>query len=349
MVFGAGTPGETFISAQVWRRVTAIFVILVFTLFDAGRYAIQGYASPAVTVADPAPVSFTIPKELGKIEESFQGTTNKTIVFIQDAHDSLDAQENIAKLIGKFVQEEGIKTVFEEGYEGPVPTDKFFGFIKDPKIKQRVSYFLLDKLRIGGAEYAHINRANDFKLIGVENLKLYGKNIQCYQESSRSQIGIAEDLEELSGRINTLANQYFPRELKAVLKLKELFSAGKLPLLNYLKELQTLYLKVIPLRSMKPFIKEYPALTILLTAEVTQDPKLIQQLNSLDSKVVFTEMAQLEKDISEVFLRNQRDREIFSYYQGLDLLRRLNRIELTQTAYDAVRETLLAFDTQKLV
>ena len=66
MVFGAGTPGETFISAQVWRRVTAIFVILVFTLFDAGRYAIQGYASPAVTVADPAPVSFTIPKELGK-------------------------------------------------------------------------------------------------------------------------------------------------------------------------------------------------------------------------------------------------------------------------------------------
>jgi len=315
--------------------------------------------SPDSKVAggDPVTVStaqvrngkIVIPPELGKVEESFRGTTDKTVIFIQDAHDSLEAQENIAKLIDKFVKEKGIKTVFEEGYEGPVPTDKFFGFIKDPKVKQKVSYFLLDKLRVGGAEYAHINRAHDFKLIGVEDLKLYGQNLQCYQESSRSQTSIAENLDELFSRVNTLANQYFPEELKACLKWKELFSEGKLPLLNYLEELQDLYLKRFLHRFVKSFVKEYPALTILLAAEKKQDPKLIQQLNSLDSKVVFSETAQLEKDISDAFLQNRRDREIFSYYQGLALLKKLNRIELTQTAYEAAKETLLALDTQKLV
>ena len=41
----------------------------------------------------------TIPSEFGTIEESYQGTNGKTIIYIQDAHDSLDAQENIAKMI----------------------------------------------------------------------------------------------------------------------------------------------------------------------------------------------------------------------------------------------------------
>ena len=72
---------------------------------------------------------FKISPELGTFEEFHQGASDKTILYIQDAHDSLEAQENITKLINKFVSENGVKTVFEEGYEGEVPTDKFFGFI----------------------------------------------------------------------------------------------------------------------------------------------------------------------------------------------------------------------------
>ncbi len=52
-------------------------------------------------------------------------------------------------MIKHLVEHNGVKTVFEEGYEGPVPTDKYFGFIKDPKIKEKVAYFLMDHLRIG--------------------------------------------------------------------------------------------------------------------------------------------------------------------------------------------------------
>jgi nucleoside-diphosphate-sugar epimerase/MoaA/NifB/PqqE/SkfB family radical SAM enzyme/broad specificity phosphatase PhoE/LmbE family N-acetylglucosaminyl deacetylase len=338
-------------------KTIASFIVLTFVATQVLVPTPTSFAQtfdPKIPGGDPVSVStaqvlngkIAVPLELGKIEESFQGTTNKTIFFIQDAHDSLEAQENIAKLIGKFVKEKGIKTVFEEGYEGPVPTDKFFGFIKDPKIKQKVSYFLLDKLRLGGAEYAHINRANDFKLIGVEDLKLYSENIKCYQKSSASRKDIEADLGELVSQITALANQYFPKDLRAWLKWKELFSEGKLPLLNYLNELQAFHLKD---RSAKQFVKEYPAISILLMAQTARDPEMIKQLNALDSKVVFEEILQLEQDISSTFLQNERDRDIFAYFQGLNLLKKLNQIELTQAEYEATKEVLQKLETQKLV
>lgn len=99
--------------------------------------------------------------ETRKNEEPNRGpwpVARNTIVFIQDAHDSLEAQENIAKIITHLVANYGVRTVFEEGYEGPVPTDEYFGAIKDPKVREKVSYFLMDHLRLGGAEFAHINR-----------------------------------------------------------------------------------------------------------------------------------------------------------------------------------------------
>ena len=298
------------------------------------------------SIAQTLGSTIVVPHEFGKIEESFQGNTEKTILFIQDAHDSLEAQENIAKLIDQVVKNNGIETVFEEGYEGPVPTDKFFGFIQDPKIKQKVSYFLLDKLRLGGAEYAHINRAQDFDLIGVDSLKLYSENIKAYRDSSENRKETETDLSELFSQISVLANQYFPKELKQWLRSKKRYSKGELPVLGYLKELQALYLKTSS--GQAHFLQEYPALSILLAAETTKDEKLIEQLNALDSDVVFEEMGRLEQGLSNTYLQNKRDQRIFDYYQGLSLLKRLNQIQLTQAEYEAVKEILQKLKTREL-
>ncbi|MFH0985086.1 MAG: NAD-dependent epimerase/dehydratase family protein [Candidatus Omnitrophota bacterium] len=371
-------------------KSVALLTLVAFISTQAFIPAPVTLAKTSDPVVQVANAGFTIPSELGKIEEVYlepRATTHdprnlargswpvapKTVVFIQDAHDSLEAQENIAKIIDHLVKEKGVKTVFEEGYEGPVPTDKFFGFIKDPAVKQKVSYFLLDKLRIGGAEYAHINRATsqeprateklvrgtgdvdrgtNWQLIGVDDLKLYSENIGAYQRASVNRQGTEEDLRELFSQITILANQYFPRELKTLLKAKERFGERKLPLLDYLRDLQKIYFESFdltpsPLSSPpargrgegegKMFSEEYPATSLLLTAEKSKDKKLIKQLNALDSKVVFEEMMRLEKDVSGAFLTNERDQRIFAYYQGLELLKRLNRIEVTQDEYAALR------------
>lgn len=346
---------EIIAKASTSLKAVAAFTLISFILTQTIIPAPTGFAQNSnVPGGDPVSVStaqvlnsmIAVPPELGKIEESFQGTSGKTILFIQDAHDSLEAQENIAKLIDGFVEKDGIKTVFEEGYEGPVPTDEFFGFIKDPKIKQKVSYFLLDKLRLGGAEYAHVNRTHDFKLIGVESLKLYAENIKAYRDSSQNREETEADLNKLFAQISVLANRHFPKELKSWLRSKERSSKGELPLLSYLKELRALYLKAVadPVR----FPLEYPALSILLAVETTKNKKLIEQLNALDSKLVFEEMNRLEKGLSNALLQNDRDKQIFDYYQGLTLLKRLNQIQLTQSEYDAAKETLHKVNTRKL-
>lgn len=86
--------------------------------------------------------SLSIPEELGHVEESYAGSSDKTVIFIQDAHDSLEAQENIAKLIQYFVQKYGVQTVFEEGYEGRVPTDEYFNQIADGRWEIRKTCYL---------------------------------------------------------------------------------------------------------------------------------------------------------------------------------------------------------------
>src|SRR3989338_7339791 len=83
---------------------------------------------------------YNLPAALGTLEEIYDHPgSQKTILYIQDAHDSLEAQEHIAGLIDYFVTHHEIKTIFEEGYEGPVPTDQFFGVIKDATVRKKAA------------------------------------------------------------------------------------------------------------------------------------------------------------------------------------------------------------------
>ena len=169
-----------------------------------------------------------------------------------------------------------MKTVFEEGYEGPVPTDEYFGFIKDPKIKEKVSYFLMDKLRLGGAEYAHINRKRDFKLIGADSGSLHLKNVAAYKEASKHRDTIEKDLDAIHKEVERLIQQHFPKELKDWLRLKNRFHESKLNLLDYLRR--------------TPFKGKYPNIALLLATESGKDSATIQEAQEIDPKAIFQEI-----------------------------------------------------------
>jgi hypothetical protein len=153
------------------------------------------------------------------------------VVYIQDAHDSLEAQDNIAAMVRYCVKEYGVKTVYEEGYEGPVPTDKLFGSIQDPALKEKVSYYLMDKLRVGGAEYAHINRAaeppsretgngersknrstfpvsrsprDDWRLVGADSINLHLENIRAYEQAAKNRSGVTKDIQRIRKELRKL-------------------------------------------------------------------------------------------------------------------------------------------------
>ncbi len=360
---------------SILRKTTALFLSCSLGLLDSAGYASRSNQKPVTANRiqnsgnwqriSGYSESISLPSSLGKIEESFQGSSDKTLVYIQDAHDSLEAQENIAKLIHHFVKHYGVKTVFEEGGEGPVPTDPFFSFIKDPKIKEKISYFLMDKLRIGGAEYAHINRFHnlsfphalsgnpnfrspietfgddkkrvDFRLIGADNIKLHRANVAWYRKAAQDQKETREDLKILLHEMEKLADQYFPKELKEWMKINGRFEEQKISLPDYLKRTMDLHNSAgAGLKSAPANRIIYSRIALLLSAGHSQDKKILEKTKALDFKNLFAEMGLLENDLAEKFLKNERDRRIFDYYKMLNLLQRLNELKLTQAEYESL-------------
>jgi len=139
-------------------------IVALLTAVCLGVPTPAGFAIPAFSAGvKSVPAiqlnhALSIPESLGTLDEFKPGRSDKTFILIQDAHQSLEAQLRIADLIELFVKQNSVKTVFEEGYEGVVPTDELMKTVADPAVKRRVSYYLMDQLLIGGAEYAHINR-----------------------------------------------------------------------------------------------------------------------------------------------------------------------------------------------
>jgi len=331
-----------------FKRGVAIITMALFLLTQLFSYAPAAFAkSVDITVQGGNPSGLhrlgrdreiRIPPELGLIEESFHGTSGKTILFIQDAHDSLEAQENTAKIINHLVSNYGIKTVFEEDYEGPVPTDKYFGFIKDPKIKEKVSYFLMDHLRVGGAEYAHINRTKDFNLVGADSLKLHKENIDQYRLSATKKDAITKDLRALEKELKSLADSRFPKELKAWLKTKEQYDAKKLDLFTYLG-------RTMPLLGKHGKEEGLGLIRFILGAIHSNDPVVIEKAKHIDAREVFSELIKLEQAVSGTYLHDTADKQLFEYYKILSLLNRLNELQVSQEEYEAVKTSLKAFDT----
>lgn len=331
-------------------RLIAIFLSVCLTLSGS-----VSYATPSLRAS-----TISIPLDLGRIEESYLAprSTNHdpqpTIIYIQDAHDSLEAQENIAKLIHYLVEHYGVKTVFEEGYEGPVPTDEYFGFIKDPEIKEKVSYFLMDKLRIGGAEYAHINRKKDFRLIGADSIKLHLENIRWYRESEKHREETAKDLTALSREIDKLAHRYFPKELKEWMKLRKRYDENQISLLDYLRwilslrggnqgQIQKAKNGLVPSNDIA-----YPIIELLLAAENTQDKEMLEKVKSIEPKALFEEIDRMENDFVNQFFHTKRDQQIFHYHKALTLLKRLNEIQITPAEYEVLKDDLQNLNTQEL-
>ena len=334
----------------LWHRLTALIVCLCFFISDLSPYlsSIQAQPSagiPAAALEVSLAAQLAIPEDLGSVGETTRGTSGKTLIYIQDAHDSLEAQQNIARIIHHLVDKQPVRTVLEEGYEGEVPTGKYFGTIPETDVREQAAYFLMDKLRLGGAEYAHVTRRKDFKLIGADNFKLHLENVRWYREATRHRKKTLWDLEILERHIQRLTDRYFPKGLKEWMRLKTRLDQNELPLLEYLKRVQGVFLKA---RLSEEFASRYPYIQLLLTSEYTQDPRMIEMVRELKPEDLFKEIYRMEEDFSDQFLMRKRDQKLFHYYRGLQLLRRLNEFTVTPPEYRAARDIIRNLKTEKI-
>jgi mannose-1-phosphate guanylyltransferase len=364
------------------------------TILDPGSWILDKRQDPKAHFQNLA--SFDIPPQYGTIEEKYTAIQSenemldlklipptqlpalnpqfptstiqhpKTIIYIQDAHDSLEAQENIARMIAHLVGKQGVKTVYEEGYEGPVPTDDYFSIVKDQKLRQKVSYFYMDKLRLGGAEFAHINRRKDFRLIGADRIKLHLENIRWYRRSAAHRREVQEDLDAIRSEMVRLSDRFFPTAMKEWLKLKERLDQNKISLLDYVKRLVELQNKTrildarswifdknqnpkLQIQNLATKIQDpFPSLSLLLAADSGHDRELEQQLQAIDPKTLFDEITQMENSFAGETLEPERDLKIFNYLRDLQLIRRLSEMTVSPAEFEACRASLAELDTKTL-
>ena len=335
--------------SRLLRKSCALFVSACLILCDSFGYAsTNSLQTPDLRQQTQA--GFLIPAEFGTVEESAAGNSGKTVFYLQDAHDSLEAQENIAKMIDHLVSAAGVKTVFEEGYTGPVPTDEYFGQIENPDTKEKASYFLMDRLRLGGAEYSHINRQLDWKLIGADDLELHLENIEAYRKTASRKASVLPELNAIREDLQTLINRDFPPDVREWLKTHRLFTAGKMELTDYLGRALPLWKAGVALDG-KDFAASYPQLALLEAAAQpgTQDgAAAAKRLGEIDPKRLFSEMENAEEAFAAAQLKDEKTKTLFHCVRMIGLLERLFDFKLTSSEYAAVREEIRSFDTRRV-
>ena len=324
------------------RRISHSFIVLfvaITLILPPGILEASGISAlPEPSFND---TSIRLPESLGTVEWIPASGSAKTIFFIQDAHNSLEAQKHIAASIRFLVHHRGVKTVFEEGYEGPVPTARFFGAMPDARARRKVADFLLDRLRLGGAEFAHINRTRDFKLIGADNLSKYRHNLEAFREAAANSGAVEEDLNLLLARLEPLAQKRFPKPLRQWLRWRDRYESGKTKLPDYLRRsVETASSSEDAWQALAPQIS---SIRLLLDAQASAG-----RLESLDARRLFDEMKILEDGIARQFLTDPDDLELSGYREALHLLKRLNRLEVSPSEYEASRKVMASLETRRM-
>lgn len=338
-------------SFSAFIKATALAVCFCMLVGEGALYA----NTPRPVFTPISAEALAIPERFGTVDESYRApagssSKDKTIIYIQDAHDSLEAQENIAKMIQHLVHHTKVQTVFEEGDEGLVSYDELFRSIPERDIKARTSYFLMDKLRINGAEFAHINRGKNFKLVGADSLNLYLANLDWYKSAAKEQKVIAENIQWMKREVEMLAQKFLSKDAKDFLKLKKRYQQNQINIVEYIKRIKKLAnLRVNELensfvnsltRKLANF--DYPILELILNADETTD------VSSMDPKQIFVELNQLVEDVETKLFTKSRDLQIAEYLDAIELFSRLNKIEITATEYEEAREKIEALKTQNV-
>lgn len=182
-------------------------LLLVFVLTVPSAIFSQSVETDAHTFL---PLSdLAIPESLGKIQERFKASSNRTILQIQDVHAHRGAQGNIAAILEHLSAVCGIRRVGLEGAWTSTDLPKSRA-IPTSREKQLLASSLLDEDYISGPVYAAILSPVALRLVGIEQADLYEQNRSLFLKHLEKQRAILEKIttykDQLAAEQNRLWN-----------------------------------------------------------------------------------------------------------------------------------------------
>jgi len=177
------------------------------------------------------------PREIAEVQETFRGSSERTLYLLQDAHTNFSAQKNIASAIRQLVEKEKLRTVYVEGGFGDVslaPLKKN----SSPKKREELGMKYLRSGELSGAEYLNLAGADEFELAGVEDRELYWKSLELYRSVAKDRDKFKAYLDQVDRSIDTLKPEILHPLLRGFDRKRQDFLSGKLSFGEYFSALK---------------------------------------------------------------------------------------------------------------
>ncbi|MBI3313415.1 MAG: hypothetical protein HYZ83_04215 [Candidatus Omnitrophica bacterium] len=224
-------------------RLTALLTALIFT---AANIQTSWAVSMIVPEASPKMFSreslsgFHIPAEFGNIEEFYRPDARQKpfIVFIQDAHAILNAQENIQRLIENIQEKYGIPIVALEGGKGKLDTTLYRTF-PDEKVKKRIMRGYLERGEVTGGGMAAIFSASEKEYYGMEDWGLYEENAVAYLKAAQSKEKLMTSWQDVKTSLDQKRKSVYSAKLDEFHEHMSAFYEERSNLVELLKYLST--------------------------------------------------------------------------------------------------------------
>lgn len=261
-----------------WGRIfvyPVTFQFLLTTIFwsipnPAFALSIQINLPKYQEITLPSRTSVVLPSSLGTITESsiYQPDSSShgslpVIFHIQDAHNNLDAQKSIERILQYLAQHHSLEMIFLEGGTQKWDPD-LYRFFEDSPLNQKVVDSMLQEGIIGGGE-TFLTRADApaIPAYGVENPEQYRNNLRAFTQLAKIKPEIQRQLDILQQWLVTHTSKLSSPELRECLKLYTSFR-------NNLSQLDGI------LESLKLKARKWFALDLSDVGEQTDWPQIIR-------------------------------------------------------------------------
>ncbi len=207
-------------------RVVASVVAIVFFATELSRTA-PLLAAPAVAdtkasieevLQDPSQIN--VPFEHVTLKEIHQGSSDKLIIHIQDAHTNFSGQKSLAGALDFFMSTYGIPLVLVEGGAQDATLDELRGTAPLETWQRIARQFLYDGL-ISGEEYLNLTTEHPMKIVGIEDQALYDDSLTAYARLKDRRSHILLYLEKIRVSMERIKRKLYPEELLSYEKAKD--------------------------------------------------------------------------------------------------------------------------------
>jgi hypothetical protein len=281
----------------------------------------------------------SIPAELGKIDEIFipDAFTSSTplIVYLQEAHANLGAQQHISTLAGQVSRELGIDTILAEGGTGEADLAEVRAF-EDEKVKDQVSKYWLKEGVLTGIEREAIVSSKPYRFVGIEDLDLYSRGTELFVKTrglARVSTAKLADLKKKNGvnrrngfnddlRIYVETLERFDRESELAHRIAFLANEARNRYVNRWK------------------YSEFEKVVQLVVLELNgADPEFYFRIHkTIESGKFFREMDALEEEIKETLFRTDEERLLDREARTLGVLEDLLSLGATSQQHEYFKE-----------